>query len=1145
MSSDHTILILLTVAVFSSGQLRTETTSELFHAAGHGTAPTRVHELGVSNCTFKNVKGFLKEECIIENHRYFKCSRSDRYYKIVAKQCKDVSFTKICPNDDAFYQACGLTRCIRSMTSEVDFGIERAVCGQLICRTKNPNIPLSQQHSSDFPDSFFTGNREFWRTVRCNQEPNCLNTIDGVSVDEYGCDYTTKASANYTCLLRFMDFTWNLYTDKVCDNVCDCTDCDDEALCNNMTVGLFCVNRIWRKKGYIKPYKICDHKADCVSGIDEKLCKQYNETCESNSLAYSSATQAIKFRRVLTPRSKCSILEINKIRIICSDYRDQMNCTFSTISPLLCNVDNYPTTLSDHVICKTQEIRARLCDDGIEKECVNAEFECKIHKHRLCDNVKDCLHGRDEDDLFCEDMIEINCVRRWSYTKQISKIPRQWVLDGVSDCVNNIDEAPDEWMKECGFGLRTYYSSAKNHTSFNSHCSSSQLKCPYRPEMMDMNGICLGEKQNCDSQICKAARKDYEIISSVPYKVAGGNTKRLFHCLLGLHDLENKIGNCSSTRLTYQKKLAGVDDIHVILSEHYAKYHTDCRNLFGELYVYVACTDLCGNYSTCPLKPLTVSGKTKKCFNYPKDKLVISLAEDNKLGLAIQQSSSHISKAAFACDDGQCTSFDEVCNLEVNCKDESDEKYCSNNFKCSLSGEYIPSSSKCNGKFDCYDFSDECNSDCNNQIVMFDHIAYLIVALVFGIIATSLNSINFINGFREYPSLKTETARVNKCFVLLITFGDLLQGIFLIMLSLGDKFFNKSDCSSQFEWTTSSLCKILGVISTIGSLLSLYSMTVLSVIRAKKIRSMLTPKDEMSTKTKLSLASTVCAIIILSTLVAILPLLIAQDYFVQKLNYHKNRLFVGAPNKQKHMKIIYAYYGRVLHEGESDAIMSWAAIRNLVKDMFANDVVTGINLGFYGSNGFCLFSYFVREDVLYKFYSITILSTNFICVLLIGGCYLYVNVLAKKTTGAVKSNEASAKAGRKLQRKITLIVTTDVLTWLPFIIVCIVNYTELLDTSSWYFIFCIFFLPINSIINPIGIYDDTIIHWCGIGQAVKGIKSKFHSLTAEVRKKCSKFKIRGIPAEITENVRSSIALDSDESPQSICQSSPPVATATM
>ena len=145
MSADHTIFILLTFAVFSTGQLTTEfgswgndmKKSELFTAAERGTAPTRVHELGVSNCTFKNVKGFLKEECIIENHRYFKCSRSDRYYKIVAKQCEDVAFSKICPNDDAFYQACGVTRCTRSnsMTSEVDFGIDRAVCGRFICRS--------------------------------------------------------------------------------------------------------------------------------------------------------------------------------------------------------------------------------------------------------------------------------------------------------------------------------------------------------------------------------------------------------------------------------------------------------------------------------------------------------------------------------------------------------------------------------------------------------------------------------------------------------------------------------------------------------------------------------------------------------------------------------------------------------------------------------------------------------------------------------------------------------------------------------------------------------------------------------------------------------------------------------------------------
>lgn len=47
--------------------------------------------------------------------------------------------------------------------------------------------------------------------------------------------------------------------------------------------------------------------------------------------------------------------------------------------------------------------------------------------------------------------------------------------------------------------------------------------------------------------------------------------------------------------------------------------------------------------------------------------------------------------------------------------------------------------------------------------------------------------------------------------------------------------------------------------------------------------------------------------------------------------------------------------------------------------------------------------------------------------------------------------------------------------WLPFIIVCIINYSGVLDTSAWYPVFSIIFLPINSIINPIGIYEDAVL----------------------------------------------------------------------
>ena len=1094
------ISVLLLFLVMGSSSLKSVpdlTTNRFVNVFSQG--PTNVHELPIHNCTFENENGYLKEVCVINDHKYIKCSRSNSFYRLQMSSCAETVFTRACPNDIAFYQACGRRKCdnwLHAGGSDVsasmhNFGTEFTVCGEAVCRQNSSLFALKGKAGAAF-----AGSPNFWSFARCDGIVNCLNSVNGVSVDEYGC--RDQDSSGFKCLFDEIP----IRKSQVCDNVCDCTDCEEEAKCNNLTIGVFCISFHSKTRMYVRPKKICDRKRDCVSGIDEKICENYSETCQSSSLEYGNPN--LSRRRVLTPWSKCSIPSLrSQILKVCSDYRDQMNCSFSAISPLVCDVNGYPTTISEHVICKDKIIP--LCDDKLEKQCVDAGFECKIHKHRLCDGIPDCSNGRDEDEVFCHTMIHhpINCIRRWSYTKENSKIPRPWVLDGINDCVNNVDEDPDRWIKECGYGIKVHYSFV--HSGFLNHSDNcamtTQLKCPRRIERLSLDRLCLGE-QNCDSEICRAARKEYQIMSLLPGEFSEGKSRRLFYCLPGLKDLERKNGVCLSTKLSYQKRLAGVDDIYVRLPEHYAKFQVDCRNLFGELYVYVACTDLCSGNTSCPLKPLAVvlsKTETMKCSNYPQDKVVLSLADDNVLGLAIKKSTSYYSKAVFACDDGQCISFDKVCNLEVDCRDQSDENTtkCSNNFRCVHSGEYIPISKKCDGEFDCYDFSDECNDECATHVVMFNHVGMFVAALAFGIISAILNSITFINGLREYHSLKTETAQVNKCFVLLITFSDFLQGIFLIMLSIGNKFFNESTCRTQFEWTTSTSCTVLGVISTFGSLLSLYSMTVLSIIRAKNIGSMLHKRDGISTKKKILLGVVVLVLLLLSALVATLPLFAFEDYFVQNVNYHGNLLFVGAPNKKKHMKIIYSYYGRVLSEGEFNLIMSWDSIRNLVKDMFVNGVVKDTMLGFYGSNGFCLFNYFVRKDVPYRWFSLTVLSTNFLCVFVIGACYMFVNIMARKSRSAVIKNKEAAKTNRKLQRKIAIIVSTDVLTWLPFIIVCIINYTELVNTARWYSIFCIFFLPINAIINPIGIYDETIFKWCMV--IYKKIKATFHNILSKMK----------------------------------------------
>ena len=77
---------------------------------------------------------------------------------------------------------------------------------------------------------------------------------------------------------------------------------------------------------------------------------------------------------------------------------------------------------------------------------------------------------------------------------------------------------------------------------------------------------------------------------------------------------------------------------------------------------------------------------------------------------------------------------------------------------------------------------------------------------------------------------------------------------------------------------------------------------------------------------------------------------------------------------------------------------------------------------------------------------------------------------SKSTQSIVERN--NVKRQRSLQQKITFIILTDFICWVPFIVVCALHYLEVIDAGDWYAFFSIIVLPINSIINPF-LYDDT------------------------------------------------------------------------
>ena len=123
-------------------------------------------------------------------------------------------------------------------------------------------------------------------------------------------------------------------------------------------------------------------------------------------------------------------------------------------------------------------------------------------------------------------------------------------MDGMVDCMNMIDEDPNSWTRECGWGTEAIYSFSGNSSE---DCSMiTQLKCPKSDSTINLDRVCTGKYYNCDSQVCFAA---------VP----------LLYCLQGLYSLESLAGKCAHVRLTHQKRVQGIEDSYVITSQKYAK----------------------------------------------------------------------------------------------------------------------------------------------------------------------------------------------------------------------------------------------------------------------------------------------------------------------------------------------------------------------------------------------------------------------------------------------------------------------------------------------------------------------------------------------------------------------------------------------
>lgn len=121
---------------------------------------------------------------------------------------------------------------------------------------------------------------------------------------------------------------------------------------------------------------------------------------------------------------------------------------------------------------------------------------------------------------------------------------------------------------------------------------------------------------------------------------------------------------------------------------------------------------------------------------------------------------------------------------------------------------------------------------------------------------------------------------------------------------------------------------------------------------------------------------------------------------------------------------------------------------------------------FYGRSGVCLALHVTPARPAGWEYSVGVfLVLNFFSFIVIFFSYLWMFVIAKRTRSAVRTNES--KNDTAMARRMTLIVMTDFLCWVPIILLGFVSLGGARSSNTVYAWIAVFVLPLNSAINPV------------------------------------------------------------------------------